>query len=227
MSKLTILSKSESRFEDRAEAGLLLANELLEYKDKRTAVVGIPRGGVVVAGIISNKLNAELDVMVAHKIGAPMNPELAIGAVSEDGKCFLHKAIVSRFGIRQSYIDEEAQRQTKEIRRRIEDYRKVLPKLELEGRVVIVVDDGVATGATMEASLAITRREKPEKLIAALPVGAADTLKKLSGYCDELICLRAPLFFGSVGQFYFDFGQTSDEEVLDVLKKAGKRRAKT
>lgn len=92
---------------------------------------------------------------------------------------------------------------------------------------MIVVDDGVATGATMEASLAITRREKPGKLIAALPVGAADTLKKLSAYCDELICLRAPLFFGAVGQFYFNFGQTSDEEVLDILKKAGKIRAKT
>jgi len=220
VNKLRIISKSESRFADRTEAGILLARELQGYKDDRPAVLGIPRGGVVVAGTVSRELGAELDIVVAHKIGAPMNPELAIGAVGEGGSYFLHDLLVERLGISKSYIDSEAQRQNQEIQRRIEVYRKLLPKLDLAGRVVIVTDDGVATGATMQASLWVARRERPEKLIAALPVGAEDTLENLAEFCDELICLRAPPFFGAVGQFYIDFDQTSDEEVMRILGEA-------
>jgi predicted phosphoribosyltransferase len=225
MGALRIVSRSGEPFQNRKEAGELLAVELSALKGKSRAVLGIPRGGVVVAREVSRALDAALDIVLTRKLPAPHNPELAIGAVSEDGRAVLEKPIVAHLEIDEDYIEEEKERQLNEIRRRASAYRNVLPKLDLTDRIVIVTDDGVATGATMQASLLAARREKPEKLVAALPVGAADTLERLSAYCDELVALRVPPFFGAVGQFYTDFEQTSDEEVLEILMEAGKERS--
>lgn len=187
-------------------------------------VLGIPRGGVVVAREIAHALAADLDMVLAHKLGAPGNPELAIGAVCEDGKLFLDEQISSYMGADDNYIKQEKARQLQEIARRVKRYRNVLPKLPLAGRIVIVTDDGVATGATMQAALWAVRQEGPEKIVAALPVGPEDTLERLSQDTDETICLQAPPFFSAISQFYSYFNQVEDEELLEILQQENERR---
>lgn len=221
-----IISHSDERFSDRQEAGRLLARELkkIESRDTRAVVLGIPRGGIIVAREIALALDADLDIVLSRKLGAPHNPELAVGAVSEDGRVFLNEDVVSSLAVDDGYVHKEKEHQMLEIKRRIALYRKALPKVSLQGRVVIVTDDGVATGATMQAALWAARHEGPKKLIAALPVGPEDTIRKLAQDADEMICLRTPEFFAAVGQFYAQFGQVEDEELLEVLKKENKRK---
>jgi len=222
-----ILSNSAEPFRDREEAGRLLGAELQRFRGHDAVVLGIPRGGVVVAREVASLLGSRLDIVLSRKLGAPHNPELAIGAISETGKVFLDDSIVSHTGAGRDYIKEEAGHQASEIRRRAQVFRKVLPKVSLEGKTVIIVDDGLATGATMQASLWAARQERPKRLIAAVPVASAEAVMRISGYCDEIIILRLPDFFGAVGQFYLDFNQTTDEEVIDILKEeAGRTKTK-
>lgn len=224
MGRVHILSNSGERFKDRREAGRLLGVELKKEHGLDTIVLGIPRGGIVVAVEVAKTLDAHLDIVLSRKLGAPFNPELAVGAVSEDGKVFLNENVVASLGVDDYYIQKEKAHQILEIKRRIELYRKFLPKVPLKGKIVIVTDDGVATGATMQAALWAARQEQPKKLIAALPVGPPETIEMLAGDADETLCLRAPEFFAAVGQFYLQFGQVEDEELTEVLKEEVRRK---
>ncbi len=226
MAKITILSDNGETFHDRKEAGRLLGAALHSLKNAQAVVLGIPRGGVVVAREVSGFLKVLLDIVLSRKLGAPRNPELAIGAISETGKIFLDDSIVAHVGADKEYIDREASRQFSEIKRRTEIFRKALPKTPLERKAVIIVDDGLATGATMQASLWAARQEKPLKLIAAVPVASGEAIGRIADYCDEVICLRRPDFFGAVGQFYVNFDQTTDEEVISILKEEFTKKAR-
>ena len=217
MGTVRILSNSPEPFVDRREAGRLLARQLERFRAGRPVVLGIPRGGVVIAAEIADHLGGELDIVLSRKIGAPGNPELAIAAVAEDGRLFLDERIAERVGASGAFITREQGRQLGEIARRVALFRAVRPKVPLHGRVVIVADDGLATGATMQAALWAAHRDQPGSMIAAVPVGAVDTIERLSRSVDELVCLRAPEEFGAVGRFYRTFNQVEDEEVLAIL----------
>ena len=217
MGTVRILSNSPEPFVDRREAGRLLARQLERFRAGRPVVLGIPRGGVVIAAEIADHLGGELDIVLSRKIGAPGNPELAIAAVAEDGRLFLDERIAERVGASGAFIAREQGRQLGEIARRVALFRAVRPKVPLHGRVVIVADDGLATGATMQAALWAAHRDQPSSTIAAVPVGAWDTIERLSQSADELVCLRAPADFGAVGRFYRVFDQVEDEEVLAIL----------
>jgi len=218
MGILRIASRSDKPFRDRLEAGQLLGRELKTWRGQRAVVLGIPRGGLIIAREVSRALEADLDIVLSHKLRAPGNPELAIGAVAEDGKLFLHEMLVQELGVESAYIQQEKERQLVEIARRTKLIRRILPKVPLKGSLVIITDDGVATGATMQAALWAARQEHPKKLIAALPVGPEETMRRLAKDADEMLCLRAPPFFAAVGQFYMRFPPVEDEEVLEILK---------
>ena len=224
MKKARIISQSDEPFSNRQEAGLFLARELKRFQNANAVVLGIPRGGLVVACEIASGLNADLDVVLSRKLGAQSNPEFALGAISEDGHLFLNEMIAASFGNDDTYIAREKARQMEVIKQRILQYRGILPRVLLQNRIVIVTDDGVATGATMQAALWAVRQEKPQRLIAALPVGPADTIDKLAHDADEVLCLRVPSFFAAVGQYYNDFTQVEDDEVLAMLKKEAQRK---
>lgn len=170
-------------------------------------------------------LRAKLDIVLSRKIGSPGDPELAIGSVEENGDFLINTGLALRVGADKKYIESERMRQWAEIKNRSAIFRKVKPKVALEGKTVIIIDDGVATGLTMQGALLSARGEKPKKVVAAFPVGAREALDLLSGYADELIVLRVPEFLGAVGQFYRNFGQVTDGEVLSVLKNAVENEA--
>jgi predicted phosphoribosyltransferase len=208
------------RFRDRREAGQLLARELAGLKGQKGLIVlGIPRGGVVVAHEVAKELGAPLDVYITRKIGAPYNPELAIGAVASDGTRVLDDDLIQRMGVPEEYVEAEAQRQRKEIERRVMAYRGSRPEPQLEDRTVILVDDGVATGATVLASLRAIRGRQPRELVLAVPVGPPETMELLSHEADRVVCLHTPEAFWAVGAFYAIFDQTSDEEVVHLLQQ--------
>ncbi|MBI2852563.1 MAG: phosphoribosyltransferase [Chloroflexi bacterium] len=217
-----ILSRKSEPFADRQEAGRLLARELMDYRGQDTVVLGIPRGGIIVAQEIARLLGAQLDVVLARKLRTPGQPELAMGSVAEDGRVFLNE-VVRDLGVTQAEIEREKVFQMAEIKRRNEMIRSVRPKVPLKGKIVIVTDDGVATGATTQAAFWAVRTEEPAKLIAALPVGPEETIKGLAMDVDEMLCLRTPPFFAAVGQFYLRFEQVEDEEVLSILREEQKR----
>ena len=219
MGEVNIVSTESRAFKNRREAGEALAEELSDLKGQDPLILGIPRGAVPMAAVVADELDGELDVVIVRKLGAPGNPELAIGSVTEEGKAIVNEDFARRTGASQEYIEREKQRQMERIEERKRVYREVRPKASMEGRIVVIVDDGFATGATMKAALESARSENPEKLIAAGPVGAQDTCRDMGDYADEVVCLRAPSFFGAVGAFYRDFGQVSDEEVLEVLRE--------
>jgi predicted phosphoribosyltransferase len=223
MGTLRIISRSQEVFPDRIEAGRLLSIELAAYRGRKPVVLGIPRGGIVVAKELASALEGELDVVLAHKLGTPGQPELAMGSVAEDGKVFLNEDVTGPLGVNSAAIEREKVRQLALIRMRIEMIRKVRPKVPLEGRVVIVTDDGVATGATTQAALWAARGEGPETLVCAVPVGPEDTIRRLSGVVDEMLCLRAPPMFAAVGQFYDRFSPVEDDEMLAILSDEAKR----
>ncbi|MCJ7778537.1 MAG: hypothetical protein MUP16_09515 [Sedimentisphaerales bacterium] len=224
MGGLRIISESGKPFSGRIEAGLSLAQQLKDYHGQNTVVLGIPRGGVIIAQQIAVELEANLDIVLAHKLGAPGNPELAIGAVCENGKLFIDDRLISYVDTDKGYIKKERELQLQEIARRVKLYRGVLAKISLEARIVIVTDDGIATGATMQAALWAVRQEKAEKIIAAIPVGPQDSLEKLSGDADETICLQSPPYFAALSQFYLQFPQVEDEELLEILAAESERR---
>jgi len=208
-------------FRDRHEAGQLLAKELASLRGQKDVIVlGIPRGGVVVAYEVAKALQAPLDVYITRKIGAPYNPELAIGAVASDGTLVLDHTLIQRMGVPDDYVQAETERQRKEIERRLAAYRGSRPEPDLQDKTVILVDDGVATGATILASLRALKQRKPAQLILAVPVGPADTISLLSQEADRVVCLYTPEVFWAVGAFYAVFDQTSDAEVIQLLQES-------
>ncbi len=226
---LRIVSSKSKRFRDRVEAGRLLAQELIELYGQRVVVLGIPRGGIVVAREMAHALVADLDIVLARKLRTPGQWELAMGSVAEDGKLFVNERVAGELGVSESEIMREKAIQLNEIDRRRQLIRKIQPKVALKDRVVLVTDDGVATGSTAQAALWAVRQENPRKLIAAFPVGAPDTLARLAEYADEVVCLSAPSLFFAVGQFYERFEPVEDEDVLEILKEEvemGRARAK-
>jgi len=205
-------------FKDRRDAGQQLAARLAFLKDQPSVIVlGIPRGGVVVAAEIARALHAPLDVFLAHKLGAPFNPELAIGALTSTGEVLLDELLVAELRLSPREIAREVERQRKEIGRRLDVFRKDRAPLDLKDRTVVIVDDGIATGSTMLAALRALRQQKPARLILAIPVGPPETIQRLAGECDQVVVLDTPEPFWAVGRFYMQFGQTSDEEVIELL----------
>lgn len=213
------------RYRDRAEAGRELAKHLQKYADMPDLLVlALPRGGIVVAFEVSLALNGELDVFLVRKLGAPYEPELAMGAIAEGGILLLNDAVVNYLSISKETIEETAQQQLAELQRRQQLYRNGRPSPRISGRPVIVVDDGVATGATMKAALKAIKRKEPSVLVAAVPVGAQSTCLELKAVADEVVCLEMPEPFMSVGLWYEDFRQIEDSEVTELLQKAFKRQ---
>ncbi|MFN4071880.1 MAG: phosphoribosyltransferase [Thermus sp.] len=202
------------RFRDRRHAGALLVEALRPLGLERPVVLGIPRGGVVVADEVARGLGGELDVVLVRKVGAPGNPEFALGAVGEKGGMVL-KPYALQYAD-QSYLEREAARQKDVIRKRAERYRKVRPKVPLSGRDVVLVDDGIATGSTMEAALAVVLSEKPRRVVVAVPVASPDAVERLKEQA-EVVALSAPRDFAAVGAYFMDFGEVTDEEVEALL----------
>jgi putative phosphoribosyl transferase len=211
-------------YANRRQAALRLSEHLAGYKVHHPIILGIPRGGVVVADTIARELDADLDIVLTRKLGAPGNPELAIGAVSENGRLDLQRAIADLVGADDDYIERERERQLAEIQARRERYRSVLPKAPLRERTVILVDDGVATGATMQASIWAARAEEPGEVIVAVPVGAQEAIEKLEREADSVVCPYVPAYFYAIGQFFEDFAQVDDREVMEILRAYAGRR---
>jgi predicted phosphoribosyltransferase len=206
-------------FFNRGDAGRRLAASLSDFEGKNGLVLAIPRGGVVVGYEIAHALGLPLDVIIPRKLGAPGNPELAIGAIAEDGTAILDKQLITYLDVGQEYITEESARQKEEIRRRLKLYRQTNTEPSLSGRDVIVVDDGIATGSTMKAALASVKNQGAASVTVAVPVGPPSTIQELERLTDRVVCLLMPEYFQAIGQFYGDFNQTSDEEVLLLLSK--------
>lgn len=208
-------------FEDRHDAGRQLAQALIQYREARdTIVLALPRGGVVVAYEISLALHLPLDVLVTRKLGTPENPELAMGALAETGYRHLNSDVIREFGVSQHELEEEVRRQQQEINRRIQRYRQGQRLPLLKDQTVILVDDGIATGATFYASLAALRDMHLRRLIAAVPVAPPHTPQDLKPKVDEVVILATPSLFFGIGQFYLDFAQVEDDEVIECLTKA-------
>lgn len=208
-------------FRDRKDAGIQLAEKLRHYKDRElTVVLALPRGGVVTGVEVARYLNVPLDVLIVRKIGFPGQREFAIGAVSETDTVILNQSIISEYDVSNDYIQDEIVKQKEEIARRVELYRGGKRIIEIEGRTVILVDDGVATGATVKAAIATLKKEKINRLVAAIPVAPPDSANELKELVDEFICLEIPWDFQAVGNFYDDFEQVTDTEVVEILQKS-------
>jgi len=210
-------------YKDRKDAGLQLASRLTEYKDREDVLVlALPRGGVVIGYEVAKALNCLLDIIIIRKIGFPGQTELAIGAVSETGAVVLNEDIISTYTVSKEYIEEEISRQKKEISRRITLYRSGKGIPPLDGKIIILVDDGVATGATIKAAISTLKKEKIVRLVAALPVSSKDAEEEIKKTVDEWVCPETPVDFAAVGNYYQDFTQVSDEEVVELLKQKTK-----
>lgn len=204
-------------FADRVDAGRRLAEQLLKYKGEDLLVLGIPRGGVIVASEVAKALKAPLDVVIARKIGAPFNSELAVGAVAPDGSVLYDEKMLSYFGIDKGVFENQIAAEVAEIERRLRLYRGEKENFYGKDKVVILVDDGIATGFTVQAALCFLRKQQPKRLVLAVPVIPRDTAVRLSEEVDELVALLIPDVFYAVGQFYRDFRQITDEEVIAAL----------
>ncbi len=203
-------------YRDRAEAGAELAAHLGDV-DGDALIMAIPRGGIGVAAEVARVLGAELDVAVARKVGHPYNPELAVGAVGGDGIPMFDERMLARMGLDRESLAATVEAEAAEVARREAAYRGDRPPPRVEGRTVVVVDDGVATGATMKAVLRQLRRANPARLICAVPCGPPETIAELAAECDEVVCPLQPAYFAAVGQWYDDFHQMTDDEVRAAL----------
>jgi len=209
-------------FKDRQDAGRQLVKELKEFKNKKdTIVVALPRGGVVLGYEVAKALDAPLDIVAPRKIGSPENDEFAIGAITEDGEFITNDETSD---IPKDYLKKEIAKQVGEVERRLKIYRQDLEPRIFKNKTVILVDDGMATGLTMKAAIKTAKSRGAKQIIIAIPVSARDTLDRVKPMVDKVVCIEAPLFFGAVGEFYEEFSQTPDQEVIDCLKKAREQK---
>lgn len=207
------------RFRDRADAGKRLGDELTAYTGRSDVIVlGLPRGGVPVAFQVAARLNAPLDVCLVRKLGAPGHPEFAMGAIAAGGIEVLNRQAIGDLGIPQNLVEQVAIRERVELERRDVAYRGGRPPIDVRDRVVIVVDDGLATGSTMEAAILALRQLAPARIVSAAPVGARDTCRRLAGIADEVVCPFMPQPFDAVGLWYDEFLSTTDEEVKRLVR---------
>jgi putative phosphoribosyl transferase len=207
------------RFHDRTTAGQELAQALRDLKGRDDLLVlGIPRGGVIVASEVARALGAPLDVCLTHKLGAPDNPELAIGAVTETGQVVLDQGLIDSLWVPPGYVEAESKRQRQELARRAHAYRGDRPPAQILKRTVIVVDDGLATGSTMIAALQALEAQAPASLIAAIPVAPPEAIHRLARQADRIECLLSPRPFWAVGAFYDRFDQVLDDQVIELLQ---------
>ena len=215
----------QNTFADRTEAGRLLAERLLHYERHPDAIVlALPRGGVPVGVEIANRLKLPLDVFVVRKLGVPGQKELAMGAIASGGVRVLNEDVLRAMPHAAATVADVTSQEAREVERRERDYRQGRPAPEVSGRVVILVDDGLATGATMLAAIAALRQKEPAKIVAAVPVCPPETLVEIERAADETVILFAPDWFRGVGQFYEDFGQLTDEAVRLLLVRAAERK---
>jgi len=211
----------EGAFPNRAEAGRLLGIKLSKYSGGDDVIVlGLPRGGVPVAYEVARALRVPLDVFIVRKLGVPGFEELAVGAIASGGVRVLNEDVARALPNANEIIEAVTQRETLELERREQEYRDGRPAPELQGKTVILIDDGLATGATMRAAVKALRQRGAAKIVVAVPVGPPDTCEEVEDEADEVVCASAPEFFQAVGQYYEDFSQTSDQEVRDLLSRA-------
>lgn len=207
------------RFKDRADAGKKLALRLEKYKDRSDVVViGLPRGGVITAFEVAKILQVPLDIIISRKIASPMQPELALGALTQEGVPIFDDRLLSLVGVSRESLQRVVEDEKKEIQRRLSLYRAQRSPLDLTGKIAILVDDGIATGATMLATILSARALHAKKIVVAVPISPPDSLEKIKKEVDEVICLDTPQIFFGVGGFYDSFVQTEDEEVINLLK---------
>jgi predicted phosphoribosyltransferase len=213
--------RNSQAYRDRREAGRDLARQLQHYGDRDDVLVlALPRGGVPVAFEVATALNAPLDVFLVRKLGTPGHRELAMGAIASGGIKVLNDDVVRYLDISPEQIDAVAREEQQELERREAAYRSGRPLTSLKDRVVVLVDDGLATGSTMRAAVQAVRQQQPSRVVVAVPVGAPDTCAELGSLSDEVVCARMPTPFSAVGQWYLDFDQTTDEEVRDLLTRS-------
>lgn len=208
------------RFRDRRDAGRRLAAELVDLAQEQPVVMALPRGGVPVAAEVAHALGAPLEIFGVLKVGAPGNPELAVGAIAEDGSGVLDPRSVGRLGMTEAMLDETLERDAKELRRRVERYRGGRAPVAVGGRTVIVVDDGLATGLTVLAAVRALRRRGPTRIVVAVPVGSDESVSMLAEEVDRVVCLMTPEPLLGVGRWYWDFAPVSDDQVIEALAVA-------
>lgn len=207
-------------FQNREDAAYRLARLLKGRPLYKPLVLAIPRGGVVTGAVLAQELDAELDVVLSRKLRAPGQPELALGAISEDGRVYLNPSVQEFLDFSDGYLAEERRHQLNEIARRKRLFRGVRPPALVAGRSVIITDDGIATGATMIAALQVVQTQHPHEVIVAVPVASPDRLEEVRRWCDDVVCLLSPAEFWAIGQFYEDFTQVEDEQVVELLRQA-------
>lgn len=212
-------------FRDRNDAALQLAARLKRYKGQNPLVLGIPRGGVVIASVLARELKGDFDIILTRKLGTPGSPELAMGSIDEAGNLHLNLSIISVLRISKEQIEKERLRQMDVIRRRTESYRRIYPKIPLKGRTVIIADDGIATGATLKVAIDMVKAAGVERTVVAIPVGPPANVVEIKQEVDDVRCLLTPANFQAVGEFYESFLQVEDENVERILLDFAKTRA--
>lgn len=218
---MRIHSENRPRFHDRADAGRVVAADLAAYAGRPDLLVlALPRGGVPVAYEVARALGAPLDVFIVRKLGLPGHEEFAMGAIASGGIRLINEEVVREFGVTEAEIAAVSEAEAMELERRERQYRRDRPRPTIEGRTVILVDDGLATGATMHAAVLALREERPARLIVAVPVAAADTCDAFREIVDDIVCAETPAPFYAVGLWYEDFSQTTDEEVQNLLNRS-------
>jgi putative phosphoribosyl transferase len=211
-------------FKNREEAGRKLAGALGEFKGMDVVVLGIPRGGVVVANEVAKALGAPLDIVVTRKIEAPGEPEYALGAVTQEGDVIMDRQAAESLGASPAYLDDQIRKKKEEVKERMQRLRGDAPYPRLEGKVVVIVDDGIATGSSVSAAVMSVKKRKPKEVIVAVPVAPADAVEMLAGEGTRVVCLETPGPFLAIGEFYGDFDQVEDMEVKRILEEGSVMR---
>ena len=215
---------SRSLFLDRAEAGRKLAAALTKFEGEDLVVLAIPRGGVVVADEVAKALGAPLDIVVTRKIEAPGEPEYALGAVTQEGDVIMDRQAAESLGASKEYLDSQVKKKREEVNERMKRFRGDAPYPDLEGKVVVIVDDGIATGSSVGAAVMSVKKRKPREIVVAVPVAPKDAVETLTGDGYRVVCLETPGPFLAIGEFYGVFDQVDDEEVKRILDRSWSRR---